>query len=297
MEDYLVKANQALMEGDRDGALKFIEGCPPSVDVLWIRAQCVTNERERISLLEEIFNSEHPDYACLAGGILERERDFSTQLSQPPEYQFWKKPTWMERLQQLKKQRGWIIGIIGMLLMSVLVVGGLSISGKQAQLLSLQATQTMQAVLALPTATLRLTPSVTPIPEMGPVIYPGGQFSIIRFERGTNRMVISAGSYGQQQAAVPAAGAEFWAFEYKFICRKAVCDNPPEVEKVTLQLAGGGERDSTQFVLADFPAAARVAEGIQTTGWLVFEVPQNASPEKFRLVVDRDQIFDLDWKP
>lgn len=296
MDDYLVKANEALLEGDRDGALRILEGHPMSMDVLWIRMQCVTGEQERNSLLRGIIESEHPVYAKLAEEIFEREQLFSTQLSQPPEYQFWKKPTWHERLQQLKQQRGWILGILGTILMSALVISGMITSQRHAEQIVLQATQTMQASLAIPTATLRPTPTVTPIAALGPVFYPGGELSIIRFEPDTDRMVVQGGSYTDNEAAKPASGAVFWAFEYRFTCRKAVCDAPPEVEKIILKLQGGGEREAGQFILADFPAAERVADGVSTSGWLVFEVPKRANPENFILVIDREQSVELQWE-
>ncbi len=296
MEDFLIKANAALLEGDRDGALRILEGRPATVDILWLRAQCVTGDQERTSLLKEIVQREHPVYSCLAEEILGRDQSFSEQLAQPPEYQFWKKPTWQERIQQLKKQRGWILGIFGTIVMSALVITGMIMSDKHDQQIALQATQTMQATLSMPTPTLRPTPTVTPIAAIGPVSYPGGELSIIRFEPDTNRKVVQGGSYREEEEAKPASGAEFWAFEYRFICRKAVCDNPPEVEKLTLKLKGGGEREAGQFVLADYPVAERVADGVSTTGWLVFEIPEKADPETFILMIDREQSVELQWK-
>lgn len=296
MEDFLIKANEALLEGDRDGALRILDGRPMSTDVLWLRAQCVTSEQERTSLLNRIYETEHPVYSPLAEEIIEREQQFAEQLSKPPDYQFWKKPTWQERIQQLKQQRGWILGILGTILMGVVVSIGMATSERQTQQFALQATQTMQATLAMPTATLRPTPSVTPIVAMGPISYPGGELSIIRFEPDTDRMVVQGGSYGNDSAARPASGAVFWAFEYRFTCRKPVCDAPPEVEKVIMRLRGGGERESEQFVLADFPAAERVADGVSTSGWLVFEVPESATPETFIFVIDREKSVELQWK-
>jgi hypothetical protein len=296
MEDFLIKANAALLEGDRDGALRILEGRPATVDILWLRAHCVTSDKERISLLKEIAQGEYPVYSRLAEEILDRDRKFSEQLSQPPEYQFWKKPTWQERIQQLRQQRGWILGILGTIVMSSLVISGMIISDKHDQQIAFQATQIMQATLSMPTATLRPTPTVTPIAAVGPISYPGGELSIIRFESDTDRKVVQAGSYQEDEVATPASGAVFWAFEYRFICRKAVCDNPPEVEKIILKLRGGGEREAEQFVLADFPAAERVADGVSTTGWLVFEIPERANPETFILMIDREQSVELQWK-
>lgn len=291
MEEYLVKANRALLEGDRDGALKILEGYPQSIDVLWIRAHCVISEREKKSLLEDIFNSEHPIYAPLAGEILKREQDYFIKLKTPPEYQFWKKDTWQQKIQQFRRQRGWVFSIGGMFVMTILLIFALSLSKQQSDLVVLQATQTAQDFLAHPV----LSPTVTSIAELGPVLYPGGQFSIIRFERNTRRNVNYSGYSAQSDQVVPATGAIFWAFQYKFICRKSVCNKPPEVENVLLKLVGGGESDSTRYVLADYPVAERIADGLSTTGWLVFEVPEAAEPDRFILILNSDQQFELLW--
>lgn len=293
MEEYLVKANESLLEGDRDGALKILAGCPPSMDVLWIRAHCVVSERERMSLLDEIFNSEHSIYSPLAGKILERELVYANRLKEPPDYQFWKKKTWQEKLRQFRAQRGWVFGIGGILLMTTLLVVALFFTNQNSNLLAIQTTQTAQATVIHPLQ----TPTVTLIAELGPLIYPGGEFSVIRFEPNTKRKVIYSGSSAQDDQVSSATGAIFWAFQYKFICRKAVCDKPPEVEKVTLKLVGGGERDSNQYVLADYPMAERVKDGIATTGWLVFEIPENAELDMFVLSLGRDQQYELPWRP
>lgn len=297
MEDYLIKANEALLEGDRDGVLRILDGCPSSSDILWLRAQCVSSDQERSSLIRNLIESDHPVYAKLADEIYDREQLFSSQLAEPPDYQFWKKPTWRERIDQLKRQRSWILGISGTILMSILVIIGMTISDRQSQQIALFATQTAQATLLMPTSTPQPTPTVTPIPIQGPVPYPGGELSIFRYEQDTDRSVVAAESYQTDGAVKPASGAIFWAFEYRFTCRKAVCDKPPEVEKIILKLKEGGEREAFQFVLADFPAAERVANGVSTSGWLVFEIPKMAQPETFILVVDGEQSVELQWKP
>ena len=297
IEDYITKANEALLEGDRDGAIRLIDGRPSSVEVLWLRSQCVTSEKERESLLGEVFESNHPVYSPLSEEILEREKSFTDQLEQPPDYQFWKKPTWGERIQQLKQQRWWVLGISFLFVMTILMAVSLNAASRQNALAAFQATQTMKFALSLPTATIVLSPTVTRIPDVGPALYPNGQFSIIRFEKSTHRPVIQAGSYVNNGPVQPAAGAVFWAFEYRFICREAVCNQPPEVEKIILELNGGGETAAGEFVLAEFPTVERIADGRSTTGWLVFEVPENIEPKTFVLYYDQENTVELHWKP
>ncbi len=301
--DPVLEANQALLEGDREKVLRCLRETSNSPEVMWLRAHAVETDQERIALLEQVVLTGHPAYAPLAQAILERERQFEAELQQPPDYQFWKQPTWRERLARLRQQRMWIIGIVLSLLMTAALFASMAERDRQeAQAAALSLTQAAQAAALQPSPQITpvFTPTVTALPEaLRPqVSYPAGQLWFVRWELPTGRPV-SMGGY-DQALATPAVGAKFLAVQYKFICRQALCEAPPEAE-VSLRLADGQEiryRSLDHPVLAGEPAARRVAQDQEVYGWLVFEVPDRSVPIALLLRTgenEDDPVLELPW--
>jgi len=296
MDAVLKAANSALMEGNRDEVLRLLNGCEPSAAVLWLQAHSVEDEKQCRSLLQRVFNTDDPVYSPLAREIIERERYYEEQLSQPPDYQFWKQPTWKARFQRLKEQKVWLLGLSVVTVFTILLVVGLAYRANQASIIqatqAAQVTGTVIAAEAVPTLAPLSTPSVTPLPinQRIKINYHAGDFSLIRIEYPTHRPVTMVNGSGQNELATPAVGAIFAAVEFEFTCRLAICDAPPQA-RVDLRLADGNVvsyQNSSPPVLVEAPEVARIAENQMTSGWLVFEVPAKAVPDAL-LIVTGDQ--------
>ncbi|MCX7976565.1 MAG: hypothetical protein N2646_05785, partial [Bellilinea sp.] len=213
-------------------------------------------------------------YSHLAQQIVQRERAYEQQLDQPPDYQFWKKAGWKAKWSGFWQQRAWSLGILAVVFISALVLVAVAFQNN-----SQRSSATPAAVVQ---QTPRPTPSVTALPvnKRPRISYTAGEFSIIRIENPTHRMVLSNANSDPNTAAVPAVGAVYLAVQYEFLCRAALCENPPEAE-IALKLEDGSVVSYTSSyrpVLAEFPGVARIAKNQTVTGWLVFEIPNQAAP-------------------
>lgn len=272
MKESLQKAHLAMMDGDRDSVLEWIESEPNTAEVLWLRAQSAVDDETRLSLLERVAAEDHPDYSPLASEIVRRERDFEQKLSATPDYQFWKKPGWRAKMAALRQQRVWFLSLVAVALISILV---LISSVFQNQGAAASAELTAQAI-PRPTATITAIPPA----KRASLSYTAGDFTVIRIENPTNRMVVTEGGMNAGTPAAPAVGAHYLALQFEFICRIAICENPPETQ-VSLKLDDGNivsYSSNYQPVLAEKPGLARISKDQMISGWLVFEIPNLAQP-------------------
>ena len=279
--------------------MRYLRECSNTPEVLWLRAQSVAGQEEHLLLLEQVVFSQDPVYAPMAQKILDREHQFEFELSQPPEYKFWKQPTWQARFAKLKQQRMWLAGIALVLGMTIfLVIGLITQERKKLELASIALTQT--AVYTPIVITPAPTQSVTALPanRQPSVTYPEGQLWLVRWELPTNRSVLMS-SY-DEVPATPAAGSKFAAVQYRFICRMAICDTPPQAD-VLLKLADGQVIDyssQNRPILAEDAAAPRVAQDQEVYGWLVFEVPDRGIPVTLLIRTENDEeipAYELPW--
>jgi hypothetical protein len=283
MKDALfIKANNALLEGDRDEVLRCLSDVPNSPGAVWLRAHSVVSDSDRLALLNQVSISGHSIYAPLAKKILEREHHYEQELAQPPDYQFWKQPTWHAKLANLKRQKFFLAGIIFSIAMTILLVLGISIkNSSEIQTIAIQETAAVGLLNTTLTAAPMHTPTVTAIPlsRQGRIEYSAGEFWFSRYEAPTTRPVSRSG-YSENEHANPAAGSTFIAVQYRFVCKQALCDYPPEAQ-ISLRLTNGkivSYDGYSRPYLIEFPFPPRVAQGKEVTGWLVFEVPDRASP-------------------
>lgn len=303
MKEYLEKANQALLEGDRDKVLLLLQGKPADSEIIWLRAHAAKTDEERLALLRQVADGDDPEYARLAALILAREQKFEFDLNQPADYKFWKKDTFQAKVEALKAQRGWIVGgFIFIVFLTVFLIINLSIQSQRAQTnLAVSLTQTAVALFTPTTWVPTPTPTVTALPpsKQKSAAYPAGSLKVIRVEFPTNRPV----SFGQVSgdglaAATPAVGARFAALQVEFTCQKALCSNPPEA-KFNLQLSDGQiitYENANQPVLVEQPVMPRIASGQTISGWLVFEIPAKAVPSTLLIVSgDQDPVQQIDW--
>ena len=274
MNDNLKKANQSLLEGDRDGVLDLLRNEPETPEIVWLRAHSVLSDDERIQLLSQLANGTST-YSDLAAQFLEREKKFEKELSEPPDYQFWKQPTWEKRIEKMKAYRLWVVG--GILLLVLGIVGAV-INSKydaqfNAQVATVQAEQTAQAALA----------------GKSFAKYAEGIVSIIDVEDPVdmiNRPVTFGETLDEKfKPAEPAKGARFVAVLIGFQCTKAICSSPPEAE-LGLLLADGTNTPLVNYSSHPFfideppsPEKDRLSNGRSTKIWFVFEVPRITSPQ------------------
>ncbi len=298
MDDTIRKANLALLEGDREEVLRLLANKQASTQVLWLRAHAVREEEQRLTLLRQISTAGHPIYSTLAKNILDRERQYESDLAKPAEYKFWTRPPWLGRVRFVQRNRAWLLG--GAVLLLVLIVGvslGLTWWG-QSQAQALAATQTAAARPAGPTP--RPTPSVTALAAAAraSLSYPNGKLALVRIEFPTNRPVTFGGYGSDQTQANAAVGAQFVAVQLEFTCLQAICENPPEAE-LGLTFSDGSTKDyrsSTRPVLKDpTTSMARVSNNQTVQGWFVFEVPAKVSPVSLRVITgENSPVLELD---
>jgi len=84
MKDNLQKANESLLEGDRDGVLEVLQNEPEIPEVIWLRANSVLLDKERLNLLRQLAEGDSR-YVQTAREFLERELKFEKELSEPPD--------------------------------------------------------------------------------------------------------------------------------------------------------------------------------------------------------------------
>ena len=283
MNEALKKANEALLEGDREGVLKFLEHESPHPEVLWLRANAVLDDEERIALLTELAN-DYSNYTDLAGEYLDRELEFQRQLDEDPAHYFWKKPTWKKIL----AQKYWIFGLILSLIMGVSLINFESQRKEefQQEIAQVEATQTEEARFA----------------GKNVVEYAAGTLSIINVEDPTQRTVTLGSTQNDQYIpAAPASGTRFLAVQVSFQCSLALCEKPPQVNNIQLELINGKNvsyQSSSQPFLVEFPPKdiPRISQGEYAKIWFVFEVPRSTSPESLCIIVEgQEEPQFLSW--
>ncbi len=274
MKDNLQKANQSLLEGDRDGVLDLLRHEPESSEVIWLRAHSKLSDDERLQLLSQLVNGDSP-FSDLARQFVQREKKIEEELSEPPDYQFWKQPTWKKRIEKMKIFRLWIAGGIFLLVLGSI---GTVINSKyeaqfSAQTAAVQAEQTAQAVLT----------------GQSSAKYAEGIVSIIDKEDlvDIERRPVTFGETLDEKykPAQPAKGARFVAILIYFQCTMAICENPPEAD-LGLLLADGTNTPMVNYADHPFfidspsnPEQDRLSNGQSIKIWFVFEVPRITSPK------------------
>lgn len=291
MNHRLQKAYQLLSEGDREAILQLLNQFHSSDDeVVWLRANAVKDDEERIQLLSQLAHSQSP-YADNAADSVLREHQYKTEIEKPPEYQFWKQPTFKGKMERLKNKNLWFIWV-GLVLVIITAIvsfmlliddGGQEIPDPALLLLA------QQTQFAAVTPSPQLTPSITPLPPGNRPrgTFEPGQLSIIRVENPTNRPVVfgTLSSFETAILAEPARGSHFMAIELEFVCNLAICNAPPEAE-IRLQLNNGNQIayfGANKPILVEYPTISRIAQKEVVTFWAVFEVPNTAAAQSIVL--------------
>ncbi|HEX2994013.1 MAG TPA: hypothetical protein VHP14_04285, partial [Anaerolineales bacterium] len=167
MKSTIKEAHQAMLEGNRDEVLRLLQGAPSRDEVVWLRAQALVSEDERNEILDDLIEKQDGRISTLASKILEREKDYAQKLNEPPDYQFWKQPTWKGRLNKMRSYGIWLFG--GFLLF-ILTVLGISLNVK---------VQTEQADTI---ATIKTTQTAAAFYNQTIATYPAGTLQIIQIE-------------------------------------------------------------------------------------------------------------------
>ena len=286
MNDAFKKANEALLEGDRDGVLKLLEYEPPNPDVLWLRANAVLGDEERIALLKELADG-YSKYTDLAREFLEREIESQRQLDEPPDHHFWKKPTWKKIL----AQKYWILGLLFSIIMGAFYLSSL-ISSEQERRVIYE--EDVAQAIAVQTEAVRLIGQAL-------VEYDEGTLSIIEIQDSAKSPVTFGRTDNEQYIlAEPAKGARFIAVQVNFQCRQAICEKAPQAN-LSLNLQDGTsvsyQSSARPFLVNEPPGSIpRISQGGFTKIWFVFEVPRSTNPKALSVSVSgQEEPLLLSW--
>lgn len=283
MKSNLEKANQALLDGDRDGVLRLLRNESETPEVIWLRANSVLSDEERLRLLETLAKGDSR-YASLAEETLSREVKFQSELDEPPDYKFWLQPNYQKRKEKIREYRMWIIGGI---LLVVAGIFGIVIninyeSDYEKQVVSAQSTQTAQAFVA----------------GKQFAQYADGTLSIVNVINDVNLQdrSVTAGDIVDDQfmAVTPAEGAHFVAVQINFQCAMPVCNEPPQASLALLlsddKITQLSDYSSHLFFIDEPPSDSdRIASGKSINLWFVFEVPRTSSPKALLVFAPNEQ--------
>jgi len=287
MNDALKKANEALLEGDRDGVLKYLEYEPNTPEVLWLRANAVLDDDERIALLKELVNG-YSKYTPLAGEFLERELESQRQLDEPPDHHFWKKPTWKKIL----AQKYWILGLLFAIIMGVVYLSSFISSETERRVVYEEG---VEQAIANQTEVARL--------EGQPLVeYDAGTLSIIDIDDPTKEQVTFGRTDNNQQYIIeePATGTRFVAVQVNFQCAQAICEQAPQAN-LALNLQNGKtvsyQSSARPFLVSESPdSIPRISQGAFTKIWYVFEVPRSTNPKTLSVsALGQEEPLLLSW--
>jgi hypothetical protein len=277
MRKAVQKAHQAMLEGDRDAVLRHLEGLTDDGETLWLKAHAVESVEERLQLMGKVASSHHPTYGETAQQIMNREEYYQAQLAEPPDYQFWKQPTWRKKLDKLKKQTGWLIGALFIVVFIIVFLIVSRISDRKNERANL-------AFLASQTSEVYLMQTQTSIAYMSQVkvSYPAGSLEAIGLENPTQRPVTFGNTSNEAYIiAPPAVGSHFVAIKLKYTCLQALCSDLPQAE-IILLLNGGGKvsyQSHSRPFLVEQPTLPRLASNASAEIWVVFEVAIGSVPE------------------
>ncbi len=267
-----------MLEGNRDEVLRVLENSLTGDDAAWLRAQAALMDQERYDLLNHLMNGEDSKFAALAAQIVRREDDFTRQLNEPPDYKFWKQPSWEGKWRKMQPFRLWLA--TGLLLFFLSLIG-VSLNTKN---------QIQQESLV---ASIKFTQTAAAAFNQTIAIYAAGKLEILETEQPTTRLV----TFGEMNnatpmAATPAVGASFTAIHFRFFCSLALCATPPEAE-IRLLMSDGteiGYQDSASPYFIGEPPIQRIAQGRSTDFWYVFEVPNGIMPDAVLVLTEDGEI-------
>jgi len=283
MKSNLEKANQALLDGDRDGVLRLLRNESETPEIIWLRANSVLSDDERLRLLGYLARGDSR-YASLAQETLNREAKFQSELDEPPGYKFWLQPNYQKRMEKMHEYRMWIIG--GVLLI-VTGIFGIIIninyeSDYEKQVANVQSTQTAEAFFA----------------GKQFAQYAEGTLSIVNIINDVNiqeRPVTTGDTIDDQFAPLtPAEGAHFVAVQINFQCAMPVCNEPPQASLALLlsddKFTQLSDYSSHLFFIDETPSSTdRIASGRSINLWFVFEVPRTKSPKALLVFAPNEQ--------
>lgn len=283
MKSNLEKANQALLDGDRDGVLRLLRNESETPEVIWLRANSVLSDEERLRLFKKLTNGDSR-YAPLAQEVLNREANFQAELDEPPDYKFWLQPSYQKRMEKMREYRMWVFG--GVLLLVVGIFGVIINinyeSDYDKQVAEVRATQTAQAFFA----------------GKQFAQYAEGTLSIISVINDVNMQdrPVTAGDTADDQfkPLTPAEGAHFVAVQINFQCVMPVCNEPPQASLALLlsddKVTQPSDYSSHLFFIDEPPSEAdRIASGRSVKLWFVFEAPRTTSPKALLVFAPNEQ--------
>ncbi len=290
MNKTLEKANQALLDGDRDGVLRLLQNEVETPDVMWLRANSILSDEERLLLLRKLAGGDSR-YSQRASEFLEREIKFQADLDEPPDYKFWLQTNYQKRIEKMREFRMWIIGGVLLLFLGVfgIVININYESEYDRQVKSVQATQTAQTFFdgkqfaQYGNGTLSIIDVIDPVDTLDRPVTFGDTLD------------------DNFRPMMPADGARFVADLINFQCTIPICNEPPEAD-LALMLADdkptAPSNYSSRLFFIDEPPSEfdRIASGKSIKIWFVFEVPRITSPKALLIFApDLQEPLIVSW--
>lgn len=278
MHHKLIKANIALFNGARAETLRFLEEYDEEVGkmsdpaalslYLWLEAQSQSTREDRIAALEALVQQVGTDdtYGRLAQAYLDEERAYEAE----------------------QQQSGRAPRVLGLPVWAVVVI--LVFVGIGAFL---------GIMLLVPPADVGAgdtTPTAPPVISQGNLTTTDlaiGEYEA-QFDSGLIQLTALADNVtdvidiNQGIPLEPIGGARFYAVNMVFECRIAICDQPPEAD-LYLRLDDNQAVQSRRFAVVQGEAMLEpVAQGNSTTGWVVFEIPEEGVVTGLAVFPDSD---------
>lgn len=123
MEHHRREGFKYLSEGNRDKVLEEIRHLYEDEEVLWMMANSVISNEERIEIFTRIAQSKSK-YGEYAARVIAFEKDIENKLLEPPKYQFWKKTLSKISESDEEKKTAWYVWFT-LAIVILIFIGGL----------------------------------------------------------------------------------------------------------------------------------------------------------------------------
>jgi hypothetical protein len=244
--------------------------------VMWIDAQAQDSREDRIKRMQALIEFAPPNdpYVKMARQALEQEQKFAPEEEESPEIPGESKSRIPREIVGVPMAKalgflgvGFAVGLIALL---ALGIGGTPARQVVASnvVTDFAPTQVALAATLPPSREIRIDPNTHRLE------YPRARLEIVASEDYSERVVEVRS--GEPLQAVQ--GARFYALKLIFTCREGICNQPPEAALSLLT----DDSDVLPMIRGAGIAGETILEpvglGSSTTGWVVFELPQNSNP-------------------
>ena len=286
----LIRANVALYNGERSETRRLLkedvegqgrENVDPEVRslILWLDAQAQHRRADRIERLRKLleFNVQDTTYHQMARQYLQQEDVY--QVDERPEEDI---PRLGATIFGVPRGRALGFAGAGGLIVLLLLVGfnvGLGAFTDNSDAPAVVATQAAIVEQATVAADL---PDNSVLVQRGTRLaqYPQGRLEVVAIENSSQRVIETT----RNTLVQPIQGARYFALRVIFSCEVAICSQPPQAN-ISLLLANGEAIGLLgNAAIAGQNSLQPVAQGRETDGWIVFQIPDNSQPSALQIL-------------